>query len=82
MVRHSSPTREGMVAVFPIKVVCGIAFVVGLVESMAHIVTSVTACFQCSWVVSFVIDDIDTHHIAVAKTIVIDASYCKLVDVT
>ena len=67
--------------VFPEEVVSGIPLIVGLVEGMAHIVASVTAYFQCSWVVSFVIDDIDTHHITIAETIVVHSGHCQLVDV-
>ena len=48
---------------------------------MAHVVTTVAANLQRTRIVTFVIYDVHTHHVAIAETVVVDSGYGKLVDV-
>lgn len=68
--------------VFPIKVVCGVPLVGILVERMAHVVATVAAHLQSAGRAAVIINNVDTHHVAVAKAVVIDTGYGELVNLT
>ena len=67
--------------VFPEKVISGVPLIVRLIESVAHIIATIAIYLQGSRLVTLVIYDVNAHHVAVAKTVVVDAGYGKLVDI-
>lgn len=78
LAKDSSHTHQYAYACLSRKVISGVPLIVRFIESVAHIIATVTVYLQGSRLVSLVIYDINAHHVAVAETVVVDAGYGKL----
>ena len=67
--------------VFPKKIVGRTPFIVRLIKGVAHIIATVAANLQGSRSIAIVIYDVNTHHVAIAETVVVDAGHGNLVNV-
>ena len=67
--------------VLPIYVVGRVPLACQCVESVTHIISTIAAKLQGSGRAGTIVNDVHTHAVAVAESVVIDTSHCQLVDV-
>ena len=70
------------VLVLPIQVVGRVPLISGLVKRMPNIVSSVSADLQRAGRIAVVVDNVDAHHVAVAKSVVVYSRNRHLVNLT
>ena len=68
------------VIVFPIHIVCRVPVIRLFIKRMLDISPSISGILQCSWIGTFIINDIHSHYISVGKSVVIYPTYIKLIN--
>ena len=66
--------------VFPVDLVCRIPFVVCLIESETYIVRTVAFVLEDTRCLSVIVNDIDSHNVAVAESFVVRPCGIFLID--
>ena len=65
--------------VLPVNIIVRIPFTVGFIVSVAYIVGTVATLLQCAGCASLIVNNVDAHSVAVAKTAVVDTRHSHLV---